>query len=103
MLVEQLLQHYRDLAAVSVGCPAELMHVSPTSDYEQILDAAKELGLATILASMQILNRTETLIRQRGQGRMQTEIALMQICNLENLDDLSSIVAWLRGGNSAVG
>lgn len=98
-LVEQLLGHYRDLATVLAGCPAELMHFLPTSDYEQILAAAKDLGLTTILAAMQILVQTEALMRQRGQGRMHTELALMQICSLESLDDLSSVLAWLRGAD----
>jgi hypothetical protein len=48
VLVRQLLGYYRDLTAVIVGCPAEFMHFAPPSDYEQILVAAKKLGLATI-------------------------------------------------------
>ena len=84
-----------------VGCPTELMRVLPASDYEQNLVAAKELDLATILAAMQILNRTDILIQQRAQGRLHAELALVQICSLENLDDLSSIVAWLREDDSA--
>lgn len=102
MLVRQLLWYYRDLMAVLVGCPADLTFLSPASDYEQILVAANELDLATILAAVQILERTESLMQQkRAQGRMLAEMALVQICHLENLDDLSSIVAWLRGGDSA--
>lgn len=102
ILVRQLLGFYRDLAAALVGCPAELMHFLPTRDYVQFQVAAKELGLATILAAMQILDRTETIIRQRAEGRIHAELALMQICGLENLDDLSSIVAWLRGNDSDI-
>ena len=92
ILVRQLSWCYRDLTAVLLGCPAELMLSLPAIDYEQNLAAAKELGLPTILATMQILNRTETLIQQRAQERVQAELALVQICSLENLDDLSSIL-----------
>lgn len=81
-LVPQLLGYYRDLAAALVGCQPELLHFSRASDYAQLRVAASQLGLETILAAMQILNGTEDLIRKRVQGRMQAEIALVQICNL---------------------
>ena len=97
-LVEQLLGYYRDLMAVRVGCSAGLTLFSPESDFDRTVATARELGLETILAAVQILDQAATRMRQSVQGRTLTEVALVRICNLEYLDELSSIVAELRRG-----
>ncbi|MEX0977492.1 MAG: hypothetical protein WDZ48_01485, partial [Pirellulales bacterium] len=97
-LLEQLLGYFRDMMAAAVGCPPDaLLHTSP-SEHERLASAGKQLGLETILAIMQILEHTLSRLRYSTQGRTLAELALVRIANLENLDDLSELIAQLRLG-----
>jgi DNA polymerase-3 subunit gamma/tau len=57
-LLNQLLGYFRDVMAAAAGCPPEAMlHVSG-GEVEGVRQAAKELGLQTTLAVLQILDQT---------------------------------------------
>jgi DNA polymerase-3 subunit gamma/tau len=56
------------------------------------------LGLSTLLAIMQILDQTLSRMRYSTQGRILAELALVRICELEDLDELSAAIAQLRSG-----
>jgi DNA polymerase III subunit gamma/tau len=100
-LLEQLLGYFRDLMVAAVGCPADvLLHTSP-SEHEQLAATGKRLGLETILAIMQIVDHTLTRLRYSTQGRTLAELALVRIANMENLEELSELIAELRGGAPA--
>jgi len=92
-LMQQLLGHFRDMMAVAVGCQAELMLHSTAAEYERLVVAGKEFGLETILAVMQILDQALLRMRQSTHSRVLAEMALVRICHLENLDDLSALIA----------
>ena len=97
-MTEQLLGYFRDVMAALVGCPADmLLHTSPT-DYQQLTDTGRHLGLETILAIVQILDQTLTRLRQSTHVRTLVEIALIRICRLEDLDQLSQLLAQVRDG-----
>ena len=51
---------------------------------------------------MQIVDHTLSRLRYSTQGRTLAEMALVRIANLENLDELSSLIAELRGGSAAI-
>lgn len=99
-LLEQLLGYLRDCMAAAVGCrPETFLFCSPAS-HERVVQAGKQLGLETILAAMQILDQTLSRLRSSTQGRILAELALVRICNLDNLEDLSTLIASLQGGAS---
>jgi DNA polymerase-3 subunit gamma/tau len=97
-LVEQLFGYFRDCMAASVGCqPDTFLYASPASAAD-IASAGQKLGLQTVLAIMQILDQTLSRMRYSTQGRILAELALVRICHLEDLEELSQIVAQIRGG-----
>ncbi len=97
-LLDQLLGYFRDVMAAAVGCPPDaLLHVS-TSEQPAVKEAAGRLGLETILAVMQILDHTLARLRYLSYPRTVMELGLVRICQLENLDSLSELIAQLREG-----
>jgi DNA polymerase-3 subunit gamma/tau len=97
-LLEQLLGYLRDAMAAAVGCGTETMlYVSPAS-LPQVRASGKELGLDAILAAMQILDQTLSRLRFSTQGRILTELALVRICQLEELEEIPALIAELQSG-----
>jgi DNA polymerase-3 subunit gamma/tau len=97
-LIEQLFGYFRDCMAAAAGCSADsFLYVSP-SHAQEMIDAGKKMGLHTILAVMQILDQTLSRARFSTFGRILAELALVQICRLEDLDELPNLIAELRGG-----
>jgi DNA polymerase III subunit gamma/tau len=96
-LLDQLIGYSRDVMAVAVGCPPQQMLYALPSQAEQVAAIGRELGLATILAMVQILDQTAARLRMSLHGRTLAELAIVRICALENLDDLAGLVAELRG------
>ena len=64
-----------------------------------MVEAGKRLGLQTILAIMQILDQTLSRLRYSTQARILAELALVRICHLEDLDELSELIAQLQSGS----
>jgi DNA polymerase-3 subunit gamma/tau len=84
--------------AASVGCqPDTFLYASPTSA-TVIAEAGQRLGLQTVLAVMQILDQTLSRMRYSTQGRILAELALVRICHLEDLEEISQVIAQIRGG-----
>jgi DNA polymerase-3 subunit gamma/tau len=100
-LLDQLLGYLRDLMVSAVGCPASsLLYASP-SEQEAVLAAGRHLGLETILAMMQILDQAIARLRYSSHGRIIAELALVRICKLADLEQLSNLLAQLRAGAPA--
>ncbi len=100
-LLEQLLGYFRDCMAAAVGCPPDALLHTSAAEHEQLAAAGKQLGLETILAIMQVIDHTLSRLRYSTQSRTLAEVALVRIANLENLDELSDLIAQLRGGGPA--
>ncbi len=98
-LAEQLLGWFRDMLAATVGCDADLMLNSGPSDFATISEAGKSLGLETMLAMAQIVDETLTRMRQSMHVRTLLEIAVVRVCNLDDLDDLSNLIGQLKTGS----
>jgi DNA polymerase III subunit gamma/tau len=98
-LLDQLLGYFRDIMAAAVGCPADtFLHVSAAE--QPVVDgAAGQLGLETILAILQILDQTISRLKYLMQPRTVAELALVRICNLEDLDALPQLISSLREGD----
>ncbi len=96
--IEQIFGCLRDCMVAAVGCSNEAFLYTSPSGAEGIAAAGKQLGLGTLLAVMQILDQTLYRMRYSTQGRILAELALVRICELEDLDDLSEMIAQLRLG-----
>jgi len=98
LLIEQLFGYLRDCMAAAAGCPPETFLYSSPSGAQQVIEAGKRLGMHTLLAVMQILDQTLARMRYSTQGRIMAELALARISQLEDLDDLSEVIARLQSG-----
>lgn len=103
-LVEQLLGAFRDMMAAAVGCQADAMLSTTSEEYESLREAAKQLGLETILAAMQILDQALVRMRQSTQVRAIAEAAIVRLCHLDQLDDLAALIQQVQSaGDGASG
>jgi DNA polymerase-3 subunit gamma/tau len=96
--IEQVFGYLRDCMVAAVGCPSDAFLYTSPSAAEGIAAAGKQLGLGTLLAIMQILDQTLFRMRYSTQGRILAELALVRICELQDLDDLAEMIAQLRSG-----
>ncbi len=94
--IEQIFGCLRDCMLATVGCSKEAFLYTSPSGADGIAAAGKQLGLDTLLAVMQILDQTLYRMRYSTQGRILAELALVRICELEDLDDLAETIAQLR-------
>ncbi len=102
-LLEQLLGYFRDCMLAAVDCPADaFLHTSPAGK-DDVVSAGKRLGLQTVLAVMQVLDHTLARMRLSTQGHILTELALVRICCLEDLDELPGLIAQLQSGAAGGG
>jgi len=97
-LLDQLLGYFRDMMVAAAGCPAESLLYASSSERAAMVAAGKQLGLETVLAVMQILDHTISRLRYSTHGRILAELAIVRICNLENLERLSGLIGQLREG-----
>ena len=102
-LLEQLFGYFRDCMAAAVGCPADTFLYASTGTQDEVTRAGERLGVNTILAVMQIIEQTLSRLRYSTQGRILTELALVRIAALEDLDELAGLISDLRSGTAAVG
>jgi DNA polymerase-3 subunit gamma/tau len=99
--VEQLLGYLRDCMAVAAGCPGETLVYCAPAVRAKVLELGRQLGLATILAAMQILDHTLSRLRWSTQGRLLVELALVRISQLEQLESLGDMIARLESASTA--
>ena len=102
-LLEQLLGYYRDLLVAAVGAESTTFLYVPKQAQAQLREDARNLGVQTILASMQILDQTLARLRYSVHARTLAELAVVRIACLEDLDELAQLVEELRGAPAAAG
>jgi len=108
LVVEQLFGFFRDLMVAAAGCKGEAFLFASPERYEQLAAAARRWGLTNLLAVMQILEQTLGRMRFSTQVRVLAELALVRICQLEDLEELACLIDRLRteglpAGASAAG
>ncbi len=101
LLLEQLFGYLRDCMTAAVGCSSDVLLYASPSSQEQIAAVGNSLGLQTILAAMQIIEQALSRLRQSTQSRILAELALVRICALEDLDELSDLVAQVQSAAAA--
>jgi DNA polymerase-3 subunit gamma/tau len=96
-LLDQLIGYFRDVMALAVGCAPQQMLYALPSQANEVAAVGQQLGLQTILAMVQILDQTAARLRVSLHGRTLVEMAVVRIAALDDLDDLASLAAELRG------
>jgi DNA polymerase-3 subunit gamma/tau len=97
-LGEQLAGYLRDAMAVAVGCDPKLLLTCDTSDYADLKELADRAGMEGLLAIFQIIDQCVERMRDSHYPRMLLEVALVRVCQLENLAQLSELIDQLRAG-----
>jgi DNA polymerase-3 subunit gamma/tau len=96
---EQLVGYFRDVMAAHVGCSEDLLLHAAPNERPQLVEFGTQLGIQTLLAIVQILDQSVTRMRHSTHTRTLLEIALVRICKLDDLDELSALLGRLRDGN----
>ena len=97
-LTEQLLGCIRDLLALSVGGGKELLLHSSESDAEELSEIATSWGTQNLLAAAQILDHALERMRMVTHSRVLLETSLIRIAQLEDLQQLSDLIAQIQSG-----
>ncbi len=95
---EQLVGYFRDVMAAHVGCGEDLLLHAGPNERPQLVEFGSQLGIQTLLAIVQILDQSVTRMRHSTHTRTLLEIALVRICKLDDLDELSAILGQVRDG-----
>ncbi|AMV34889.1 DNA polymerase III subunit tau [Pirellula sp. SH-Sr6A] len=99
-LAEQLLGYLRDMMVVTVGCGSDLIKTANPSSLEPLRTWGQQWGVASLMAAIQILDETIVKMRHSVQSRVLVEIAIVQICQLQDLQALTDLVKALASGQS---
>jgi DNA polymerase-3 subunit gamma/tau len=97
-LLDQLLGYFRDVMTATVGCPTDLFLNASTSEFPAVQQAAKALGVETVLAVLQILDQTMQRLRYSTHRRTLVELALVRVCSLADLDRIGDLMSQLGNG-----
>jgi len=98
-LAEQLLNYLRDVMTAGIGGGPDLLKLANPAGHARLTALAKDWGVQTILSAIQILD--ESLVRMRSSISSTTllEVALVQICQLQDLALIPAMIdAITRGG-----
>lgn len=100
-LLEQLLGVFRDCMTAQAGCgPETFLHVATDHEVEAVREIADQLGMETVLAILQILQQAVGDMHYSTQRRSLAEVALVRAAQLEDLEQLSALIAQLSADGS---
>jgi DNA polymerase-3 subunit gamma/tau len=100
-VLDQLVAALRDGLLASVGCGPELMQPQGGLGID-LAAVGRQLGTATMLAMLQILDQTLSRMATSGHAAVLAEMAIIRLATLEDLDSLAAAVdAIERAGGSA--
>ncbi len=95
-LLDQLIEYWRDMMVVnSAGLAGQ--NVSVTSARRETLEQhAKQPSLDTILAGMDVFVTAKQRMARSSHARAIIEMALVRLCQLEDLVPIAQIAQWLN-------
>jgi DNA polymerase III subunit gamma/tau len=100
-VLDQLVAALRDGLLASVGCGPELMQPQGGLGID-LAAVGRQLGTATVLAMLQILDQTLSRMATSGHAAVLAEMAIIRLATLEDLDSLAAAVdAIERAGGGA--
>lgn len=97
-LAEQLLGYLRDMMALAVGGPVDLVRTANPNNADALRQSGQAWGSMTLLSAMQLLDESIVRMKHSVQPRILLEVALVQICSLQDLQLLSDVVNGLAAG-----
>ncbi|XZE19218.1 DNA polymerase III subunit gamma/tau [Pirellulaceae bacterium SH449] len=100
-LAEQLLGYLRDLMALSVGASSDLIRTANPENAAQMKAWAEQWGTTTLISALQILDESIVKMRHSVQTRVLMEIALVQICQLQDLQAIADLAKAFASGQTA--
>lgn len=100
-LAEQLLGYLRDLMALSVGVSSDLIRTANPENAAQLKSWGEQWGTMTLLSALQILDESIVKMRHSVQTRVLMEIALVQICQLQDLQAIADLAKAFASGQTA--
>jgi len=99
-LGEQILGYLRDMMTVGVGASVELLRTANPARADELVASAKRWGTMTLLSAIQILDESLVKMRHSTQSRTILEVAMVQICHLQDLQGLADLIRGLQAGKS---
>ena len=93
-LLAGVLDFLRDAMVLAVGAGSVLLAVTPRQK-PRLQGIVDRWSIDAILAALQILAEARARMRGVSHGRLLVELALVRVARLENLSDLSELVARL--------
>ena len=96
-VMEQLLAALRDCLLASVGCPAETLAGSNGLGID-VEATGRDLGTATVLAMLQILDQALGRMRTSGHAAVLAEMAVVRLATMEDLESLAAAVDRVAAG-----
>jgi DNA polymerase-3 subunit gamma/tau len=95
-LAEQLLGYLRDIMALTAGASAEIVRTANPNSAPELQQCGRSWGLTTLLSAVQVLDEAIVKMRYSVQARILLEVALVQICQLQDLQRLSELLATMQ-------
>jgi len=99
-LGEQILGYLRDMMTIGVGASVELLRTANPARADELVASAKRWGTMTLLSAIQILDESLVKMRHSTQSRTILEVAVVQICHLQDLQGLADLIRGLQAGKS---
>jgi DNA polymerase-3 subunit gamma/tau len=99
-ILDQLVAALRDCLLASVGAAAELMTQGDGLGVD-LAAIGRQLGTATILAMLQIVDQALGRMRTSGHAAVLAEMAVVRLARLEDLESLAAVVDRLAAGTPA--
>ncbi len=90
-VLEQVLAAVRDCLLASVGCKDEMLSASAGLGID-VADIGRQLGTATVLAMLQILDQSLSRMRTSGHAGVLAEMAVVRLASLEDFENLADAV-----------
>jgi DNA polymerase-3 subunit gamma/tau len=99
-LIDQLLGYFRDVLTQAVGCSEDQLLYTLPAQRDEIRGVAQQLGVESLLAICQALDQAAARLRISTQVRTLAEMAIVRICRLQDLDDVSALIEQLKAGEA---
>jgi len=96
-VLDQLVAALRDCLLASVGAAAELMTQGEGLGVD-LPAVGRQLGTATVLAMLQILDQALARMRTSGHPAVLAEMAVVRLARLEDLESLAAVVDKIAAG-----
>ena len=84
--------------AISVGGDKELLLHTSEADFEELSEIAQSWGTTNLLAAAQIVDQALGRMRLVTHARILLETALIRIAQLEDLQEISELIAQVQSG-----